>query len=77
VTISTSHGQEIFPEKDIDENPKEEIPAKEEMVSTGDSDLTRLHERRHLWTITDNSKLSSWRTSTNTGTTNIKDNIDE
>jgi len=41
------------------------------MVSTGDSDLTRLHERRYLCTITDDSKLSSGRTSTNTGKTLI------
>jgi len=47
------------------------------MVLTGDSDLTRLYERRHLWKIMDYSKLSSWRTATNTGKMNTTDNIDE
>jgi len=67
----------VFPEKDMDKNPKEDISAKKEMVSTGDSDLTRQYERRHLWMIMDNSKLSSWQTSTNTGKTNTADNIGE
>jgi len=58
----------------MDKNPKEEVSAKEEMVSTNDSDVTRLCERRNLQTFTNNPKLSSWQTSTNTGKMNTADN---
>ena len=62
----------FFQQRTWDQNSKEEVPAKDEMVSTGNSDSTILYKRLNLHSGTNNSKLSAWYTTANTGSSEAK-----